>query len=110
MLEYANNLLFLPVKSKHMTELEKCRDHIDHIDKELIDLLARRFRYAERIGRIKREQGISVLQSARWDNILSSRREYAIKAGLSEMFTRDFLQLVHSESIRIQEGINGGND
>jgi chorismate mutase len=108
LLEYANNLLFLPAKINSMTELEKCRENIDHIDKELIDLLARRFRYAERIGQIKREQGISVLQAARWDNILSSRREDAIKAGLSEMFTRDFLQLVHSESIRIQEGIAGG--
>ncbi len=54
-----------------MTELEKYRGHIDRIDKELIDLLARRFNYSARIGRIKKEQGISVLQSGRWDDIMA---------------------------------------
>ena len=91
-----------------MTELEKYRDHIDRIDKKLIDLLAGRFAYSARIGRIKREQGISVLQSGRWDDIMASRKEYAIKTGLSEKFTGDFLQLVHQESIRIQHEITGG--
>jgi len=88
-----------------MTELEKNREHIDLIDKELIDLLARRFIYSVRIGNIKREKGISVLQTGRWDSILASRKEYALKAGLSEKFTEEFLQLIHNESIRIQNGI-----
>ena len=93
-----------------MTELEKYRDHIDQIDKELIDLLAGRFIYSARIGDIKREKGISVLQSGRWDDILASRKEYAIQAGLSEKFTMEFLQLVHRESIRIQNEITGSRD
>jgi chorismate mutase len=90
-----------------MTELEKYRENIDLIDKQLIDLLAGRFKYSVRIGEIKAEEGIPIVQSTRWDSILSSRKEYAIKAGLSEAFTRDFLQLVHCESIRLQQEISG---
>ncbi len=93
-----------------MTELDKYRDQIDQIDKKLIDLLASRFEFSAHIGEIKEKKGIEVLQSNRWDSILSSRKEYAIKAGLSEAFTMEFLQLVHSESIRIQKGIAGGKD
>lgn len=90
-----------------MTELEKYRDHIDMIDKKLIDLLAQRFIYSVRIGDIKRKQGISVLQTGRWDDVLASRKKYAIKAGLSEKFTKEFLTLIHRESIRIQDEISG---
>ena len=95
-----------------MTELEKYREHIDRIDKKLIDLLADRFNFSSRIGRLKKEYGISVLQSSRWDNILSSRREYAINAGLSEKFTEEFLNLIHRESIRIQSELtrNGSSE
>ena len=88
-----------------MTELEKYRDQIDRIDKKLIDLLAGRFKHSVSIGKIKKNEGISVLQSGRWDKILSSRKEYAIKAGLTEDFTEEFLQLIHHESIRIQKEI-----
>jgi chorismate mutase len=91
-----------------MTELEKCRENIDRIDKQLIDLLTERFKYSEKIGRIKGNCGIPVLQSDRWDEVMASRREYAIKAGLPEIFTRDILQLIHRESIRIQKEIGNG--
>jgi chorismate mutase len=91
-----------------MTELEKYRENIDRIDKQLIDLLTERFKYSEKIGRIKGNSGIPVLQSDRWDEVMASRREYAIKAGLPEIFTRDILQLIHRESIRIQNEIGNG--
>jgi chorismate mutase len=90
-----------------MTEIEKYREKIDAVDRKLIDLLAERFEYSSRIGEIKHKQNISVLQSGRWDSIMASRKEYAMKAGLSEKFTCDFLRLVHNESIRIQDQISG---
>lgn len=88
-----------------MTELEKYREQIDIIDKKLIDILAGRFVFSAHIGNIKRDSGIQILQSDRWDDVMASRKEYAIKAGLSEQFTEDFLKLIHKESIRIQNDI-----
>jgi chorismate mutase len=93
-----------------MTELEKYREQIDGIDKKLIDLLAERFKYSARIGELKHKRGISVLQSNRWDSIMASRKEYAVKAGLTGKFTADFLCLVHNESIRIQNEISQGEN
>lgn len=90
-----------------MTELEKYRENIDRIDKQLINLMAERFRYSAQIGAIKKSEGLSVLQSERWDEIISSRREYAAKAGLSEKFTGEIFQHIHDESIRIQQEIAG---
>lgn len=85
------------------------REDIDRADMELIDLLARRFMYSRRIGEIKKRMGIPVVQSDRFDEILTSRKRYAIDAGLSEKFTEDFLKLIHSESVRIQKE-TGGED
>lgn len=93
-----------------MTEMEKYREHIDRIDQKLIDLLAGRFVFSSRIGKLKQEQGIPVLQSSRWDKILSSGKEYAINAGLTEEFTEEFLNLIHRESIRIQSEIGGRSE
>jgi chorismate mutase len=90
-----------------MTELEIYREKIDAVDRKLIDLLAERFGYSVRIGEIKIKGNMPVLQSGRWDSIMVSRKEYAVKAGLSEKFTCDFLTLVHDESIRIQDQISG---
>ncbi len=87
-----------------MTEIDKIREAIDKTDRELIDLLARRFSFSEMIGEIKREKGIAVVQSERFDQIKASRKEYARRAGLAEEFTEDFLNLIHRESVRIQQG------
>ncbi len=92
-----------------MTELDRYRADIDRADMELIDLLARRFMYSRRIGEIKKRKGIPVVQSDRFGEILTSRKRYAIDAGLSEKFTEDFLKLIHSESVRIQKE-TGGED
>lgn len=86
-----------------MTELDRYRDKIDRTDTELLDMLARRFSYSQRIGEIKREKGMPVVQSDRFDEILTSRKRQAIEAGLSEKFTEDFLRLIHTESVRIQK-------
>ncbi len=93
-----------------MNELEKYREKIDQIDKRLIDMLAERFVYASHIGKIKKKKGIELLQSSRWDSVLASRKEYAISAGLTEDFTEGFLNLIHKESLRIQDQITSDTD
>lgn len=89
--------------SRFMTDLEKYRARIDSIDRQVIELLAGRFVLAAEIGKIKRREGISVLQSARRDEIISSRKEYALQAGLSEKFAEELMNLVHRESVRVQQ-------
>ena len=54
------------------------------------------------IGRYKREHGVSVVQSSRYDEIMKSRCRQAGEMQMSEEFMRKVLSAVHEESVRQQ--------
>ena len=65
----------------------------------------------EKIGNYKKENGITILQVSRWDEILNKRIAYAKALKLSPEFAEKLLELIHSESIRKQTEIrNQGQD
>lgn len=64
--------------------MEELRVEIDEIDKHLVELLGRRFTAVRSVGLYKKEQGIQVLQAARWDEVLSRVIELAQDNSLSE--------------------------
>ena len=59
----------------------------------------------ENIGKYKKDNNITILQIKRWTNILESRKDLALKIGLSEHFIKSILKMIHEESIRIQKDI-----
>lgn len=83
--------------------LEQIRHKIDEIDLEMLNLLARRMRLAEDIGRIKRKNNISILQTNRWNEILERGFQQGRERSLSEDFVEKFLNAVHQESIAHQK-------
>lgn len=89
------------------TKLEHLRREIDKMDAELIDILAKRMKIVEEIGRYKKDNNITVLQIRRWSEIIYDRLNLGEKVGLSREFLLKMLQLVHKESIRKQEEIMG---
>lgn len=86
-------------------ELALCREEIDQIDNELFDLLAKRMSVAERIGHIKKDNGVVILQSGRWDSIVERVVGRCKELGLSEGFVRTVLYAIHAESIDHQSKI-----
>jgi chorismate mutase len=84
------------------TWLQALRREIDSLDHEMIRILQRRMGIVDRIGKLKKEQGISLLQLQRWRDMLEDRTKTAAKAGLDEGFMKALLELVHKEAIRIQ--------
>ncbi|MDW8331996.1 MAG: bifunctional 3-deoxy-7-phosphoheptulonate synthase/chorismate mutase type II [Cyclobacteriaceae bacterium] len=88
-----------------MNQLEKLREQIDHIDRELIDTLAARMRLAEKIGEYKKENHVAVFQPERWKEIMNTRPEWGEHAHLSADFIRDLYRIIHDESIRLQTQI-----
>lgn len=92
------------------TRLEHYRSEIDKMDGELIDILSKRMKIVEEIGNYKKANNITVLQIRRWSEIIFDRLNLANKAGLKKEFILKLLQLVHKESIRIQEEIMGQTD
>ena len=88
--------------------LDKLREQINHIDDELMDLLAQRMRIAERIGEYKKNNGVTILQSNRWNQILEKSFGKGDKLGLSREFVMRYLDAVHLESINRQNRIMNG--
>ncbi|WNG14170.1 prephenate dehydrogenase/arogenate dehydrogenase family protein [Cystobacter fuscus] len=74
--------LTLPTLDSGLPELRETREHIDQIDQELVELLARRAELSRRALRTKAEAGQPVPDPAREDAMIASRRAWASERGL----------------------------
>lgn len=83
-------------------ELEVLRQQIDVIDTELLDVLARRMKVSRAIGAYKRSNGMSVLQSLRFNDLIADRRRRGVGMGMSPKFLKTLLMAIHDESIAQQ--------
>ncbi|WDF54310.1 chorismate mutase [Mucilaginibacter sp. KACC 22063] len=94
------------IKSAEVKDaLADLRNQIDKIDDLVIQKLAERMQIVEKIGNYKKDNGITILQVNRWDEILQKRTRYGKALKLDENFTEKLLELIHSESIRKQTEI-----
>jgi chorismate mutase len=91
--------------AEFIENIENLRQKIDEIDLELLQLLARRMRIADDIGRYKHRNNISILQSARWNEVLQKGVTEGEKRGLSAPFIEKWLSAVHQESIARQTAV-----
>jgi chorismate mutase len=82
--------------------LSALREQIDELDNELLQLLARRMRVSREIGRYKLEHGMPILQTHRYDQILTDRAGQGQRMEMSGDFVRRVLEAIHSESVRQQ--------
>jgi Chorismate mutase len=64
-------------------ELNALRDQIDHVDKQLVDLLAQRLKLVAGVGEVKSRYGIPVYAPDREAAMLASRRAEAESVGYS---------------------------
>ncbi len=85
--------------------LEDLRRQIDKFDDKLIEVLDKRMKVADKIGAYKKENNITILQSGRWDQLLTKRIEDGEKKGLSEDFVVKVFRAIHQESINHQTKI-----
>jgi chorismate mutase len=84
------------------------RSQIDQIDDELIDLLAHRMLLAQKMGRLKKDFGVTILQTERWNKILERISARATNLGLSKEFIKRYFEAVHLESINHQNKVMNG--
>ncbi|SHG01726.1 3-deoxy-D-arabinoheptulosonate-7-phosphate synthase [Salegentibacter echinorum] len=86
-------------------KLSNLRARIDVADNTLIELMAKRMKISDEIGRVKKSQNVSVLQTKRWNEILGKMVLEGEQHGLSEEFILRLFKAVHQESINHQEKI-----
>ncbi len=82
--------------------LTPLRQQIDDVDHELLTLLSRRMELSRNIAAVKRDRGMTVYQSKRWNDVVADRLQLAQTLGLDAGFTRDLLEKIHAESVRVQ--------
>jgi chorismate mutase len=103
--ELLQNIKFRTSTDLSEKHLDLLRENIDSIDKQMLELLAKRMSTVEKIGEYKKEHNIAVFQLRRWEHIIRSRKEFGTNMGLSEDFIKKLLQLVHKESIAKQNKV-----
>ena len=78
------------------------------VDNQLIEMLGKRMKVADKIGELKKEKNVAVLQSKRWNEILGNMILEGESKGLSEEFVLKMFKAIHQESINHQEKIIKG--
>jgi chorismate mutase len=94
--------------SSYRASLETLRAQINVVDDQLIDLMGKRMKVADEIGKLKKVQNVAVLQSRRWNEILGNMILEGEQKGLSEEFVLRMFKAIHQESINHQEKIIKG--
>jgi len=105
--------LFIDLKMRKPTDenaewnkaLAMQRAYIDELDSKLIDFLGKRMVVAEKIGLLKKEKNVAILQNKRWNEILGKMILEGNDKGLSEEFILKIFKAIHQESINHQERI-----
>ena len=90
------------------TEMIKLWANIDVADSKILEILGNRMKIAEKIGALKKEKNVAVLQNKRWNEILGRMILDGEERGLSEEFILRLFKAIHQESITHQEKIING--
>lgn len=94
---------------KLLDVLGELRQQIDVYDDHLLDLLEQRMKVAETIGRYKKENNITILQSTRWDEIVRKALIKGKAKGLSAELIDTLFKAIHQESINRQMRVMNEN-
>ncbi|QIK54557.1 bifunctional 3-deoxy-7-phosphoheptulonate synthase/chorismate mutase type II [Dysgonomonas sp. HDW5A] len=90
-------------EGKQTTEdLSALRRQIDEADDQLLELIAKRMRVSKEIGTFKKEHNMTIVQTDRYDEILTKRIAQATEMDMNPEFMRVILEAIHEESVRVQ--------
>jgi chorismate mutase len=83
-------------------KIARLRTEISHVDSQIIQDLAERFRWVDEIGKLKQQHNISVLQISRWENLLKDHIAKAKKLDLDAEFIKAVFELIHAQAVKRQ--------
>ena len=85
--------------------LSTLRSQIDEIDSQLVDLLGKRMRISREIGQYKKEHGMNIIQSNRFNEILEKRCAQGTLLGIDSTCVKNIFEAIHRESVNQQKEI-----
>ena len=91
--------------NEYQSKLASYRKKIDEFDSKILEIIGKRMDVASKIGSLKKEKNVAVLQSNRWNEILGKMILEGEEKGLSNEFVIQLFKAIHQESISHQENI-----
>jgi chorismate mutase-like protein len=82
--------------------LAALRTRIDELDREFVRVVAERLAVCERVAAVKSSTGAAVIQPARVRAVVTSRRQWAIDAGVDPDFAEQLFRTLLAETHRIE--------
>lgn len=86
-------------------ELSQLRAQIDVLDENLLYTLASRAKVSRKIGKIKKDNNVAILQTSRWDEILERVLASADSYGLDREAVSKIFNTIHEASVAEQNKI-----
>lgn len=93
---------------EYKENIDQLRAQIDIIDENLLYMLGTRMNVSRSIGRYKKEHNIAILQTSRWDKVLSEMINKGKDYGLKEEFVSAVFNAIHEASVQEQNEILSG--
>jgi len=85
--------------------LDELRSSIDKIDQVIVSAIGKRMKLVGKVGRYKKNKGIQPLDKIRWQQVLDSKKNLAIKHNLSPKLIVDIYNIMHRNALKIEEKI-----
>lgn len=90
---------------EYNSKMNALRSQIDEFDGKILEILGNRMKIADKIGQLKKEKNVAILQNKRWNEILGKMILVGEEKGLSNDFVMHLFKAIHQESINHQEKI-----
>ena len=76
-------------------ELEFFRKQIDEVDEQIVNLLAKRMKVVEKVGKYKKENNIPPLDKKRWQEVIKTKKG----------FIKKIWEIIHEEALKIEKNL-----
>ena len=84
-------------------EIKKLRGEIDNLDKQLLKLLSQRFLLSEKIGEIKKENRLNIIDPEREKKLFSTLERDCKDLGINKEFVFKLWKQIIDRSYSLQE-------
>ena len=91
---------------EYQNKLANLRIQIDVVDHKLTETLGKRMKIADKIGVLKKDNNVAILQNKRWNEILEKMILEGKENGLSKEFILKIYKAIHQESINHQNKLH----
>ena len=85
-----------------MSDIEKLRDEMEKITADMLRLLKSRTEIAKKIGSLKNEQGLTITDESREDDLRNKMLRICDEIGFDQSLAARFLNFLLNESVKIQ--------